>query len=284
MDYTITAKQHLITPEYAGHVMQHFNVRNRTQNESAIRQYIEQMLRDAFYFTHQGIARDRNGHLMDGQHRLMAIIKSGKSMPMFEFTYSIDLIQPNGEIHPVMMVFDKGRPRTVAQNLGLNNMANASLVAAICNAIRGFLLGSGKCRSDEFIINAIYSVYIDSIDAIISAGWGRPDRHAIMMSALVLLHTAFPEQAMTLAHHIASMEGLRTNMPEKAMNTFFRGQMKTMTGATQRIEALDRLVNGCLKFVDNEPVKALCSSQSSKDQMLALHATQKTLLQQQFAA
>lgn len=283
MNYTITSKQIVATPEYAGFILENFNVRNRHLNDSAIRQYIDQITRDAFYFTHQGIARDRNGHLMDGQHRLMAVKKSGKSIPMFEFTYSIDLIQPDGQIHPVMMVFDKGRPRTIAQNLGLNNMKHANLIAAICNALRGFLFGYSNARANEFMVNAIYSIYIDSIDGILST-WGGGNRHAIMLASLVLLHVVSPEASVSLTHSISTTEGLKVGSAEMAMSTFFRGQMKSMTGAAQRVDALDRLINGCFKYLDCEPVKALCSSQTSKDRMLTAHATQKTLLQQQFAA
>lgn len=279
MDYTIAHKQIIATPDYADYVLATYNVRNRNLDDLTIERYIEQIKREAFYFTHQGIARDRNGYLMDGQHRLTAIKRSGKSLPMFEFTYSIDQIQENGDLHPVMMVFDKGRARSVAQNLKLNGMANAQLITAICNAIRGFLFGNAKARSDEFMVNAIYSVYIDGIDAIVSAGWGQRDRHAIMMASLVLMHSAAPDKAAQLARAIASMEGLKVNTPEMAINTFFRGPLRVMTGHSQRIEAMERIINGCVKYLDGEPLKALCSSQSSLKLMRDVNAKQKAIIE-----
>lgn len=250
-------------------------------NTSAVAQLVDHMKAGTFMETHQGIARDRSGYLMDGQHRLSAVVQSGISQNMFEATYAIDLIQENGLLHPVMKVFDKGRMRTIGQNLKLNGMQNANLIAAICNAIRGQLLGQWQNKATEQAIEAIYSVYQLSIDAILSVGWGG-ERRAPLLAALVMFHAAMPEEAIRLSTAISTMEGLNAKSPELALSKFLREQMGQMTGHTQRIEAMNRVINGCMKFADGEQVSSLCSNESALERFLAMHKRQKELLTSRF--
>lgn len=55
---------------------------NRRINRRRMKLYKDIILRDEWELTHQGIAFDSNGQLIDGQHRLMAIVQTGVTLPM----------------------------------------------------------------------------------------------------------------------------------------------------------------------------------------------------------
>lgn len=71
----------LITPEIAKAYLQHNRV-NRALRSRAVEELMRDMKAGAFKLTHQGIAFDKDGNLVDGQHRLTAIALSGCTVQM----------------------------------------------------------------------------------------------------------------------------------------------------------------------------------------------------------
>lgn len=70
-----------ITPKQAEKYLA-FNTCNRSVRKSLVSQYARDMKNGEWKLTHQGIAFDRDGVLLDGQHRLLAIIESGVTVHM----------------------------------------------------------------------------------------------------------------------------------------------------------------------------------------------------------
>lgn len=71
----------MITPTIAAELLSK-NVNNRPIRKAIVNSYAKQMSQGRWKMTHQGIAFDDNGNLLDGQHRLHAIIQSGVSVLM----------------------------------------------------------------------------------------------------------------------------------------------------------------------------------------------------------
>ena len=67
-----------ITPEWAQFVLDNSNTDNRKLRLQWVNTLADIITRGEWQVTHQGIAFDENGILLDGQHRLSAIVKSGK--------------------------------------------------------------------------------------------------------------------------------------------------------------------------------------------------------------
>lgn len=88
--------------------------------------YAGQMLRDEWKLSHQGIAMDTEGMLIDGQHRLAALVKAAETNPNVSFvtevTYDLD--------PEVMGVVDAGKARRITDFLAFKNEANRHLLAA----------------------------------------------------------------------------------------------------------------------------------------------------------
>lgn len=93
-----------ITPEMAKEFLTH-NIGNRPMRRENVREYAHAMLDGSWRLTHQGIAFDSNGVLIDGQNRLTAIVESGMTVPM-NVTTGIE--RNEGEL----LEIDTGRKRT----------------------------------------------------------------------------------------------------------------------------------------------------------------------------
>lgn len=94
-----------ITPELAD-IFMTGNVLNRERSPARISGFARDMKAGKWKLTHQGIAVDSESRLLDGQHRLLAIIQSGCTVKMM-VSYNV----PPEAIHQI----DVGlRPRSIA--------------------------------------------------------------------------------------------------------------------------------------------------------------------------
>lgn len=71
-----------ISPEYAKEVLLTRNKGNRPVKNAAVAKLLQAIQNGEWRLTHQGIAFDWHGNLVDGQHRLIAIAKSGMTVPV----------------------------------------------------------------------------------------------------------------------------------------------------------------------------------------------------------
>lgn len=58
------------------------NVGNRPIRESNVQRFVEVIKSGEYKMTHQGVAFDKKGNLIDGQHRLHAVVRAGRSVEM----------------------------------------------------------------------------------------------------------------------------------------------------------------------------------------------------------
>lgn len=101
-----------ITPELAREYLAKNIDKNRPIRKAVVHAYAEQMKRGEWKITPQGISFDQKGRLIDGQHRLMAIIESGAKVPMYVTT---------GVPVDRMLMIDCGAKRTPADILSIAN-------------------------------------------------------------------------------------------------------------------------------------------------------------------
>ncbi len=107
---------------------------NRPLDLRLVDEYRDAMLRDEWKQSHQGIAFDSEMRLVDGQHRLVAIVEADKIRPGITFTTEVTYdLDP--EIFPVI---DTGKKRTAADVLALHNMPNRLALAAAVKLVYQF--------------------------------------------------------------------------------------------------------------------------------------------------
>ena len=74
-----------VTPEMAKQWLNDCNNFNRPFKQAVVDMYVQQIKSGLWRRTHQGIAFDTNGILIDGQHRLMAIVNTNVTVSMLIF-------------------------------------------------------------------------------------------------------------------------------------------------------------------------------------------------------
>jgi hypothetical protein len=94
-----------ISPDQAAEYLK-FNKGNRRVVKSQVKFLAATIRNNEWVLTHQGIAFDENGKLVDGQHRLFAIIEAGATVPMV-VTRGLDQ-------YKAFLVTDIGRMRNTA--------------------------------------------------------------------------------------------------------------------------------------------------------------------------
>lgn len=70
-----------VTPEWASECLKK-NKSNRPVRESTVLVYARQMMAGQWRLTHQGICFDSSGNLVDGQHRLNAVVRANVAVKM----------------------------------------------------------------------------------------------------------------------------------------------------------------------------------------------------------
>lgn len=111
------------------------NRNNRPISRPTVDRFAQLMLASQWLITHQGLAFDTEGFLLDGQHRLCAIVKSGCTVSM---RVTVDL--------PIeaMTAIDTGHKRTQGQILHMRGQKYASTWAATLNAVQRLLFNSNR--------------------------------------------------------------------------------------------------------------------------------------------
>lgn len=104
-------KWEVITPQIAKAYLACGVSNNRHINKMIVNKYKTDIANGNWMATHQGIAFDENGLLIDGQHRLTAIVESGVSVPM---------LVTRGVERPGLLVIDSGKTRTASDSLKIS--------------------------------------------------------------------------------------------------------------------------------------------------------------------
>jgi len=123
-----------ITPEIAEHYLS-YNTQNRKESVSSISFLTQQMNKGLFIENGESIVFDKNMKLTDGQHRLMAIINSGKS-------YHIPVV--TGVNIKSMATYDTGKNRSAADVLSINGFKNANLLSTFIKLINKYEKNGSK--------------------------------------------------------------------------------------------------------------------------------------------
>ncbi|GGL27088.1 hypothetical protein [Planomonospora parontospora] len=121
------SKVTLVTPELAQEWLNK-NDQNRPMSRQFVATLAKAIERGEWQVTHQGIAFSENGSLIDGQHRLAAVVKA--NMP-------VEVLVTWNVAQTAFTVMDTGRKRTGRDVLSLANETNSTHLAA---AIRGLHL------------------------------------------------------------------------------------------------------------------------------------------------
>lgn len=114
-----------VTPDQAREWLGH-NTRNRNISQRRVSQYARDMAAGNWMLTNQAIGFDTQGRLVDGQHRLHAVIKADTTVDMLV----VANLNPDAQGH-----IDTGRARTPGDMIAvLDGVKNPQMAAATAKA------------------------------------------------------------------------------------------------------------------------------------------------------
>lgn len=208
--------QELITPEKAEQYLKK-NKRNRPINLTTVELYANDIRNGNWLFNHQGIAFNEKGELIDGQHRLEAI-RMAKIPIMINVTTGLSDEKRNGVIVNVMDTVDRGRVRTIGQQLGLfHGITNGNRVAAVCVAICRFFSSTHTNKLTTSQVLHVVKIYGSDFDAVYSLTDANKKLPAYLSAPIVILHNSDPATAMDFVTKLITLEGLTAQSPVKAL-------------------------------------------------------------------
>src|SRR5438094_1813097 len=114
-----------ITPKKAAEYLER-NTANRPLSTRTVKDFAAAMRRGEWRVTHQGIAFDTTGALVDGQHRLAAIVEADIPVEVTVFTEV-----PEGAFD----VLDTGKRRNAADVLAIEGEKSAVMLAAMVRTV-----------------------------------------------------------------------------------------------------------------------------------------------------
>jgi hypothetical protein len=212
----ITVSLETITPEIAKEMLAK-NTRNRTMNANRVSAMSSVMKSGKWPLTHQGIAISETGVLLDGQHRLSAIVMAKVSIGMYvtrglpeESIEAIDI----GEIRRAHHVL------AIADGVKLTGNERSALVAAWLLATHGTMTRTG--RTTIHALREAVKEHGESVRAIVGIIGGAHDRiaNAAVMGTLVIAHRTKPRQAEEFSKLYRSGANLSENHPALVLRNF----------------------------------------------------------------
>ncbi|MEN8887015.1 MAG: hypothetical protein ABF246_11555 [Winogradskyella sp.] len=123
-----------VTPEVATNYLR-FNNKNRKPSDRNVKFLASQMSQNLFIQNGESIVFDRNNELKDGQHRLLAIIKSGKS-------YFIPVVR--GVKPSSMATYDTGKNRSASDVLSISGYKYSGGISGLIKSIHKFKFNKSK--------------------------------------------------------------------------------------------------------------------------------------------
>lgn len=166
-----------ITPEIAAAYLLK-NKSNRNISQLHVDALCRAMVGDEFYLTHQGIAFDEDGNLIDGQHRLCAVVKSGKPVKI-NVTYGV-------AADSKISIDTQMRTRSYADALTIegDSLGTKQIVAAC----RVWMLLKGNSRPALFEVKEFLETHRASIGRSVEIAAG----HQILKHGCILAMMAIP--------------------------------------------------------------------------------------------
>lgn len=116
-----------VTPEMAAEWLEKNVANNRPVRAVEVSKFARDMMNGKWRLTHQGIAFNAEGRLIDGQHRLRAVIQSKCTVPMMVW-YNLP--------EECLPMIDTGLARTASDSIGFITADNAYTSKIVISAMR----------------------------------------------------------------------------------------------------------------------------------------------------
>ncbi|MCL2623156.1 MAG: hypothetical protein FWD31_05750 [Planctomycetaceae bacterium] len=264
------AKQHLncylviVTPEMAKQWLLKNNF-NRPLKPKLVENYVRQIESGNWRRTHQGIAFDDEGVVLDGQHRLHAIIRTGQSLPMLIF------LNENQAAHEAI---DGGKQRTLLDVVRLELLDDTIKEKHIC--VLKEMWAGRYCKNQNHLsateVVNLYRRYYQAVRFAVDIFDSTIKNSTTLMAVIArAFHTVPKEKLLEFCSIIQTGNG---DHPSTIVVLEFRHwffKLRDRQEATRR-EIYKRASNALKAFIHNETT---CELVRDSKELYPLHAVRQ---------
>jgi hypothetical protein len=236
-----------ITPSMAEHYLSK-NVLNRNVSQRLVDKYAHDMENNNWELNHQGIAFYDDGSVADGQHRLLSVIKSRKTVQMMVTT---------GLKKPAAVTIDIGRKRSMSDGIQIGGLSDwiskrhISMISQVADPKRLSTQETvewleGMKASAQFSLE----VFASNKRALVNG---------VLHAAMALAHFYNPEKEAQLRKFAeVYMDGLVTNKKElSAIKLRDEFMTNTRNGGSYRRDKFLKAQRAIQAFLDEEVINRL---------------------------
>lgn len=261
LDNGITIEVLFITPLKAQEFLKRNIENNRSINLRYVSNYAEEMASDKWVFNGDTIRFDKDGNLIDGQHRLMAIVKSGATIPC--------LVVTNLEKHALSTI-DVGRKRSLGVILKME-YGITSYYSQKASVTKALLMPFRRSESPFFVSKAhvlteqqLISLYFDNQEAIDFSVQSFGGKNPMAIVSSVVARAWYFENHQMLSRFLEVVNTGFANSEQEhaavALHKFLYGE-KDADSRLQGYELFQKTQNALKAFLSKKPIKHIKSYQ-----------------------
>lgn len=218
-----------VTPELAQSYLQRNLESNRQVNHNRVVQYAKDMKSGAWSTTHQGIAFDTRGRLIDGQHRLLAIVEAGVPVKL-----SVTKNAPADAFNHVDLGF--GRTNSYVLRTSGEPLSD-SMSVAVARAIE-FGVGTASAkRQSVFELGAIIDKHRNAILFVLGDRQGIPRKLGVAPVLAAMARAYYKEADRVRLNEFKAVlySGLVTNPATDCSAIALRDYLKEVSGTSSSL-------------------------------------------------
>jgi len=220
-----------ITPKWAKEEMQRQEekllegvYRQRKLNASTVKRYAADMKMGHWCLNNQGIGYDDNENLIDGRHRLWAVVEAGVPVKMLVMRGLENIEDSKGFQFRTQDTIDFGRARTIPNQLQIDGVKNSVTVAAMVRCMGIIAVYPSKVKVGMLQSKQIVELMKESIEKTIETigiqSRGIPSGG---LSAIALYHDLKPRKAFEYLRDFRDMSNLPLGSPVIALRRYLGG-------------------------------------------------------------
>jgi len=202
MSKTIVTEEEIVTPEMAKSFMAKVHPKQRSVSMTNVKRYSEVMKAGGWDLTPHGIVFDSDGHLVDGQHRLLAVIDCG-----IEQMFTIHRLPKGMTVRGI----DRGHRRThghIMEMLGLAEKGQGRDMSAALRALQCLFEDRTECPDFESEAEEIFKKSGKDIAAVIAMGRPKGFKSAAVTAAMAYAYPCDPELVSRIFNRVVENDGL----------------------------------------------------------------------------
>lgn len=240
------------------------NDMNRTVRRRHVAYLADEMAAGRWKTTTHALGVMADGTLLDGQHRLLAVVASGAEIE----TWVAYGVEPD-----VQEVLDNNAPRSVADQLSLiDGLSAAKAKTCVARNLVSIMVGFQTVKLSVAVTRQVVDEFATELDVVLAAVRGfRPAHRGWVVAGLTFALAGAPELE-AFVHQVGGGQMLRSSDPAKAVRDWLVNGGPHITN-TYRRPAIEALFNAALKARAGKDVTVMRKGPQGLDYFLGSKRT-----------